>query len=165
MEKLYREIKCSDRLPKEGMEFFVTETNKYLLQTSGILEDGQWFDVRNGNEIDVDTWLEPIPSPEPSMNTDEIVQEKIIAILNEKLETASFPHLYISGKEETAKAIAQLFNQQPALTFPTEDEIDEMSLHYVKNLKGMSLGKSITARIDFIKGAKAIIELIKSKQL
>ena len=154
MEKLYREIKCSDRLPKEGMEFFVTETNKYLLQTSGILEDGQWFDVRNGNEIDVDTWLEPIPSPEPSINTDEM-KRKTERLFDDFKVLSEECGKYSLGFNGFKKAIAQLFNQQPTLVLPTEDEIS----------------KVIRFELVFIhydacdRTAKAIIELIKSKQL
>ena len=163
MDKQYREVKCSDRLPKVPGYYTVSDNdNPYRgffqaeYEGEGISGDGWKLKY---------TWLEPIPSPEPSINTEEM-EEKIVDIMvsTEKRmvdydEDVSVEDVY----REIAENIAQLFNQQPALVLPTEDEIDEMSLHYVKNLKGMSLGKSITARIDFIKGAKAIIELIKSK--
>lgn len=57
----YRTVKASNRLPDEDKQVFVVEKNKYILYASGVLQDGIWYDSRSGNEIEVLTWLEPIP--------------------------------------------------------------------------------------------------------
>ena len=154
----------------EKINKIIKQIQAVQFNEEGIISDSGMRTLDNSiKELKSLKIVDIIPSPEPSMNTVDI--EGIISILDEKLETASFPHLYISGKEETAKAIAQLFNQQPALAIPTEDEIDglikticslEDRVNFYYEYKP-SLVDEITKLES--KQRKAIIELIKSKQL
>lgn len=103
--KLYREVKANERLPKEDIEGFVIEENKYILYASGIRQDGVWFDSRSGNVIDVDVWLEPI----------EITEEEVVKIIRdvenkavEEDEDATIGEVHILQ----AKAILRLLTDE-----------------------------------------------------
>ncbi len=114
MEKTYRTVKASKRLPKEkpsednSWKFVITKDNG-----SGIViyQNGKWLVEKDGEEwsfaSDINYWLEEIEQPESKPMQDECILGRDTSIhkrYNEPMQTAEeFPNkkcIYISPNRE-----------------------------------------------------------------